>query len=119
MDLSPKVFIQVVPIDSDPEIGWGATVAERLADRVADVSTGASAVAATFNDRPSAAGCELDEVTASLGVTLAAEVGALLTGAAAGATFEVPLAYRRRGRADSSCWAGFGPGAGTSARGSR
>jgi hypothetical protein len=118
MDLSPKVFIQVVPIDSDPEIGWGATVAERLADRVADVSTGASARAATFNDRPSAAGCELDEVTASLGVTLAAEVGAFLTGAA-GATFEVPLAYRRRGRADSSCWAGFGPGAGTSARDSR
>jgi hypothetical protein len=106
MDLSgPEVFVQVVPIDGATEIGWGATVAERLVDRLADVraavNTGALAVAKTLTDLPSAAGWELEEATASFGVTLAAEAGALLTKAAAGTTLDVTLTYRRRDRADS------------------
>jgi hypothetical protein len=106
MELSgSEVFVQVVPIDGATEIGWGTSVAERLSDRLPDfraaVNAGALAVVATLNDLPSAAGWELDEVTASFGVTLAAEAGVLLTKATAGGTLDVTLTYCHRGRADS------------------
>jgi hypothetical protein len=44
---------------------------------------------------PDAAGWNLGEISASFGVTLTAEAGALITKASAAATFEVVVTFRR------------------------
>jgi Trypsin-co-occurring domain 1 len=101
MDVSGPhdVLVQVVPVGAGTEIGWGANVAERLTDRLDDlraaVSTGASAVAASLPELPRAKGWELSKVTASFGVTLTAEAGALLSKMSAGATLDVSVTYQR------------------------
>jgi hypothetical protein len=99
----PDVFVQVVPLERDTEIGWNTAVAEGLSDRLDDVraavDTGTSAVAATLSDLPTAPAWMVDEVTASFGITLVAEAGALVMKANTGATFDVTVTYRRRGEA--------------------
>jgi hypothetical protein len=44
---------------------------------------------------PGVQGWRLDNVSASFGVTLTAEAGALLSKASAGATFDVTVTYKR------------------------
>jgi hypothetical protein len=97
---APEVLIQVVPsAAAGREIGWGANVAERLESRLDDIrraiASGATAVAESLGTLPSAADWHLDNVTASFGITLTAEAGAILSKASAGATFDVTITYKR------------------------
>jgi hypothetical protein len=97
---APEVLVQVVPdAAAGREIGWGTNVAERLDARLDDIrraiASGASAVAESLGSLPSARDWRLDNVTASFGVTLTAEAGALLSKASAGATFDVTVTYKR------------------------
>ena len=99
---APQVLVQVMAgAGAGREIGFGANVAERLEARLDDirhaVASGANAVAESLGGVPSAPGWELDEVSASFGITLAAEAGALLSKASAGATFDVTITYKRTG----------------------
>jgi hypothetical protein len=96
---APEVLVQVMPAASaGREIGFGANVAERLEARLDDIrraiASGATAVAESLGGLPSAQGWQLDEVSASFGITLTAEAGALLSKASAGATFDVTVTYR-------------------------
>ena len=97
---APEVLIQVVPgAAAGREIGWGTNVAERLESRLDDIrraiASGATAVAESLGGLPGAQGWSLDNVSASFGVTLTAEAGALLSKASAGATFDVTVTYKR------------------------
>jgi Trypsin-co-occurring domain 1 len=96
---SGKVLVQVVPVEEGREIGWGASVAEQLGDRLDDIrraiAAGAKAVADSLPGLPGAEGWQLGEVEASFGVTLTAEAGVILSKASAGATFEVKVLYQR------------------------
>jgi hypothetical protein len=102
-DSDPEVFVEIAHIGSDTEIGWNAALVEGLTDRLDDLraamDTGTSAVAATLPDLPRAPGWALDEVSASFGIALVAEAGALVMRASANATFEVTVTYRPRGEA--------------------
>jgi hypothetical protein len=96
---APEVLIQVVPgAAAGREIGWGTNVAERLESRLEDIrraiASGATAVAESLGGLPGAQGWRLDNVSASFGVTLTAEAGALLSKASAGATFDVTVTYK-------------------------
>jgi hypothetical protein len=95
-----EVLIQVVPgAVAGREIGWGTNVAERLESRLDDIrraiASGATAVAESLGTLPSARDWHLDNVTASFGITLTAEAGAILSKASAGATFDVTITYKR------------------------
>jgi hypothetical protein len=96
---SGKVLVQVVPVEEGREIGWGASVAEQLGDRLEDIrraiTAGAKAVADSLAGLPGAQGWRLGEVEASFGVTLTAEAGVILSKASAAATFEVKVLYQR------------------------
>jgi len=93
------VLVQVVPVDEGREIGWGASTAEQLRNRMEDIrraiAEGAKAVADSLEGLPVAKGWRLGEVSASFGVTLTAEAGVILSKATAGATFEVTVLYKR------------------------
>jgi hypothetical protein len=96
---TPAVLVQVVPgAAAGREIGWGTNVAERLDSRLDDIrraiASGATAVAESLGTLPGATGWQLDNVTASFGITLTAEAGALLSKASAGATFDVTVTYK-------------------------
>jgi hypothetical protein len=96
---TPAVLVQVVPgAAAGREIGWGTNVAERLESRLDDIrraiASGATAVAESLGSLPGASGWQLDNVSASFGVTLTAEAGALLSKASAGATFDVTVTYK-------------------------
>src|SRR4051812_14727776 len=101
------VLVQVVaerPQDGR-EIAWGApNVAESLDRRLGDIrlaiTSGAAALAESLPGLPAAEGWELGEVSASFGVTLTAEAGALITKASAEATFEVTISFQRAGAGD-------------------
>jgi hypothetical protein len=92
--------VQVAPgAVAGREIGWGTNVAEQLESRLDDIrraiASGTMAVAGSLDSLHSVPDWRLDNVSASFGVTLTAEAGALLTKAAAGATFEVTVTYKR------------------------
>ena len=60
------------------------------------VVSGSSAVADSIGGLTSPDGWELGEVTASFGVVLSAQAGAILTKAPGEATFEVSVTFRRK-----------------------
>lgn len=95
---SEPVLIQVVPVDQGREISWGDNVAEQLGNRLGDVRraivVGSKTVADSLPGLPSTQGWRLEEVSASFGVTLKAEAGAILSKASGEATFEVTVTYR-------------------------
>jgi len=102
MDTSEElrpVFVQVVPIDAGREIGWGDGLADLLRDRLADVheamKDGSAAVASGLGHLVRPDGWQLDEVTATFGIALAAEAGVILSKASGEATFEISVTYRR------------------------
>jgi hypothetical protein len=96
---SSEVYVQVVELDPGRAIGWGSSVSQQLRERVADIETGIVAasetVARSLGSLASVEGWELDEVSASFGVTLAAEAGVIVSKASAGATFDVSLGFKR------------------------
>lgn len=93
-----SVQIQVVEIEPGREISWGTNLAESLDDRLDDIrnaiTTGCGAVANSLVSLPAADGWELDEVSATFGITLSAEAGVILTKASASSTFEVTVKYQ-------------------------
>jgi hypothetical protein len=98
--MDATVLVQVVPdAAAGREIGWGSSVAEQLEGRLDDIrraiESGANAVSASLVSLPDALQWQLQEVSASFGITLTAEAGVLLSKASAGATFEVSITYRR------------------------
>ena len=97
---SRQVLVQVVPVEQGREIGWGGdNVAEQLENRTEDIrraiAAGSKAVADSLHGLRGVQGWQLGEVSASFGVTLTAEVGAILSKASAEATFEVTVTYQR------------------------
>jgi hypothetical protein len=98
------VLVQVAPAaEAGREIGWdGPNIAERLDRRVDDIRravvSAAMAIAQSLPGMPEATDWLLEELSASFGITLTAEAGALVTKASAGATFEVTVTFKREGR---------------------
>ena len=95
-----EVLVQVLPdAVAGREIGWGTNVAEQLESRLDDIrraiAAGATAVARSLDSLSGAPDWQLDSVSASFGITLTAEAGALVSKASAGATFEVTVTYKR------------------------
>jgi Trypsin-co-occurring domain 1 len=94
------VLVQVVPVESGREIGWGSSTVEAFRDRFEDVReavvSGTRAVADSLPGLPSAEGWQLNEVSGSFGICLTAEAGVILTKASAAATFEVTVTFQRR-----------------------
>jgi hypothetical protein len=101
LDVKPsdKILVHVVPVVSGREIGWNEGFTERLRDRLDDVRSavaeGARAIILSLPDVVPGDGWEMDELSASFGVCLAAEGGAILTKVSGEATFEVTVTYRR------------------------
>jgi hypothetical protein len=81
------VLVPVVDVRSEGEIGWGSGVAQQLQDRLDDIRqaivSASEAVAGGLPALPSAAGWSLSKVSASFGITLAAEAGVILSRASA------------------------------------
>jgi hypothetical protein len=96
---SSQVYVQVVELDPGREIGWGPSVAQQLRERAVDIERGIVAasetLAASLGSLASVEGWELDEVSASFGVTLTAEAGVIVSRASAGATFDVSFVFKR------------------------
>jgi Trypsin-co-occurring domain 1 len=96
-----RVFVQVIDVDvvADREITFGRSLAEGLADRQDDIrgaiEAGSQTVAKSIESLPSPQGWRLGEVSASFGITLAAEAGVIVSKASAGATFEVSVKFTR------------------------
>jgi hypothetical protein len=93
------VMVQVVEVHGGREIARATQVAELLGDRIDDIRdaivAGAQTVAGTLRELGSAPGWNLDEVTASFGLTLAAEAGVILSKASASAAFDVTVKFQR------------------------
>lgn len=98
-DVPGQVWVQVVELDSERQIGWGSNLAQHLHERIGDIReaivSGSSTVAESIGSLVSPEGWELGEVTASFGVALTAEAGAILTKASGEATFEVSVTFKR------------------------
>lgn len=96
---SRPVFVQVVRVDTGREIGWSEGLADRLRNRLADVheaiKDGSAAVAGGLGQLARPDGWQLEEVTATFGIALAAEAGVILSKASGEATFEISVTYRR------------------------
>ena len=77
------VLVQVVPVESGREIGWGSSTVEAFRDRLSDVReavvSGARAVADSLPGLSVAEGWQLGEVSGSFGICLTAEAGVILT----------------------------------------
>jgi hypothetical protein len=99
-ELPDQVWVQVVDLDSDRQIGWGSNLAQHLQERIGDIRdaivSGSSAVAESIGSLVSPEGWELGDVTASFGIALTAEAGAILTKASGEATFEVSVTFKRK-----------------------
>jgi len=97
-----EVWVQVVTLDPGRQINWASSLAQRLHERIGDVKdavvSGSSAVAESIGSLAAPDGWELNEVTASFGVALAAEAGAILTKASGEATLEVSVTFTRKHR---------------------
>lgn len=102
MDVSEShpVLVQVVEVRAGREIGWGTNLVDTLRNRLDDIRTaiaaGAETVAESLHKLPSAEGWSLGEVSASFGITLAAESGVILSKASGEATFEVTVTFKRK-----------------------
>lgn len=95
-----SVLIQVVGDAEDHrQINWAVNVAERLDTRIEDlrraVMSGTSAIAESLPSLAEAEGWRLSDVSATFGVSLTAEAGAIIAKAEAGATFEVSVTFTR------------------------
>ena len=99
-----RVLVQVVDVDvaADREITFGRSLAEGLGDRVDDIrgaiEAGSESVAKSLQSLAAPEGWQLGEVSASFGITLTAEAGAIVSKASAGATFEVSVKFTRADR---------------------
>jgi hypothetical protein len=95
-----SLFVQVVEITGGRQIGWGANVSELLVARLDDIraaiAAGTEAVGSSLGTLSSPGGWGVDEVTASFGITLAAEAGVILSKASAEATFDVTVTFTRQ-----------------------
>lgn len=95
---SDQVLVQVIDVKGGRQIHSRDNLAERLGDRSEDIrraiGVGARVVADSLPGLPGAQGWGMGEVSASFGVTLTAEAGAILSKVSAGATFEVTVTYR-------------------------
>jgi Trypsin-co-occurring domain 1 len=100
-DGDDKILVQVVELRQGREIRQLSNVGELLLSRTKDIQqaivAGSQTVAGSLGSLTGAAGWNLGEVTASFGVTLAAEAGVILSKASAGATFDVTVKYRWTG----------------------
>jgi hypothetical protein len=98
-DAADVVFIPVVEITTGREIGWNTNASELLRSRLSDIRTaisaGAESVASSLTGLPAAETWQVKEVSASFGITLAAEAGVLLSKASAEATFDVTITFQR------------------------
>jgi Trypsin-co-occurring domain 1 len=92
-------LVKVIDLRSGREIAWGGGMTEQLRSRIEDVqhavADGVRAVGAGLRDLATIDGWQVDEVSASFGVGLAAETGVILTKASGEATFEVSVSFRR------------------------
>jgi Trypsin-co-occurring domain 1 len=99
-----RVLVQVVDVDvaADREITFGRNLAEGLGDRVDDIrgaiEAGSESVAKSLQSLAAPQGWRLGEVSASFGIILTAEAGAIVSKASAGATFEVSVKFTRADR---------------------
>ena len=94
------VLVHVVELRDGREIRWSQGGLERLRERLSDVKAavvaGGRTLAASLPDLPSPDRWELDEVSATFGVTLTAEAGAVLSRVSTEGSFEVTIKYRPR-----------------------
>ncbi|MBF9131965.1 hypothetical protein I0C86_23800 [Plantactinospora sp. S1510] len=97
---STPVYIPTVRVDDQRQIGWGDVGLERLRERIDDVRaaivSAANGVAESLSAAPSAPGWEMNEVTATFGVSLVAESGVIVSKASASASLEVSVTFTRR-----------------------
>ncbi len=99
-----RVLVQVVDVDvaADREITFGRNLAEGLGDRVDDIrraiEAGSESVANSLQSLAAPEGWRQAEVSASFGITLTAEAGAIVSKASAGASFEVSVRFTRADR---------------------
>jgi hypothetical protein len=93
------VMVQVIEVHGGREIARASQVAELLGDRIDDIRdaivAGARTVAGTLRELDAAPGWNLDEVSASFGLTLAAEAGVILSKASASAAFDITVKFQR------------------------
>ena len=98
-DVADVVFVPVVEITTGREIGWNTNVSELLRSRLSDIKAaipaGAESVASSLTSLPTAETWQVKEVSASFGITLAAEAGVLLSKASTEATFDVTITFQR------------------------
>jgi Trypsin-co-occurring domain 1 len=98
-DVADVVFVPVVEITTGREIGWNTNISELLRSRLSDIraaiSAGAESVASSLTSLPTAETWRVKEVSASFGITLAAEAGVLLSKASTEATFDVTITFQR------------------------
>lgn len=98
---SEQVWVQVLDVDvaASREITFAKNLAEQLSQRADDVrgaiEAGTKTVAKSLKSLDSPEGWKLDEVSASFGITLTAEAGAIVSKASAGATFEISVKFSR------------------------
>lgn len=94
-----KVYVQVVPVESGREIGWGSNLVQQLEERRESIReaivAGSSTIAESLAQLNPPSNWEIKEVEASFGITLTAEAGVILTKASAEATFEVTVKFAR------------------------
>jgi hypothetical protein len=94
------VYVPVITMDAGREITWRADVSEMLTTRLDDIRNairaGAVSVSAGPTDLPAPDDWRVSEVTASFGITLAAEAGVILSKASTEATFDVTITFTRR-----------------------
>lgn len=100
-----RVFVQVVPLEASREIGWNSSIVEQIEARIDDIrsaiASGTRAIAESVADLPDPPRWKLGEISASFGVTLAAEAGVILSRASAGATFEVHVTFQPVGEQET------------------
>ena len=94
-----EILVQVIEVEPDRRISWGAEVTERLQDRIEDVRVAIVAafesVSGGLSNLSSPEGWEVGEVSASFGITLSAEAGVIMSKASMGATFDITISFRR------------------------
>jgi hypothetical protein len=94
-----KVLVELVDCNPNGEIGWRAssmgTLTDRLTEIRAAIRNAAETVAESLSDTAVPAGWSMAELSASFGLSLAAEGGVIVTKATAGTTFDVTVTFRR------------------------
>jgi hypothetical protein len=93
------VLVQVVSSNEGRQIEWGSNLAERLADRMDDITgaitEGVHVVTQSLRQLPSTEHWTANEVTVTFGITLTAEAGVILSKASAETSFEVSVTLKR------------------------